>query len=140
MRDGICFENRDNDLAIVRNGETLLSAESLYSIVYDLLSVDCSLPEDWPHIRQKFDRLAKTYEICIGADCENQVQKEIIDDENYIKEQREGEFFLESVIDPAGFISLLEKKLVLHGLVPQKDFRIDYNRRIGRISVIFKAC
>lgn len=138
MNDGICFENCDHDLTIVKNGETVLSAESLYSIVYDLLSVDCSLPEDWPDIRQKFDRLAKTYEICIGAECEEQLPKEIIDDDRYIEELREGEYFLERVIDPHGFVELLTKKLVLYGLVPEADFRIDYNRRFGRITVMFR--
>ena len=140
MSDGISFENQNDELTIVKNGEILLSAEKLYSLVFDLITVDCFLPEDWPHIRQKFDKGKKTYEICIGADCENQMAKEIIDDETYINELREGEYFLESVIDPNRFITILRNKLVYLGLSEMQDFRIDYNRRFGRITVIFTSC
>lgn len=139
MHNGISFENQDNDLAIVKNGETLLSAESLYSIVFDLLTVDCSLPEEWPHIRQRFDKNKKSYEISIGAESAKQVSKEIIDDEKYIDELREGEYFLESVIDPHKFIDILRNKLIYLGLSESVDFRIDYNRRFGRISVVFTS-
>ncbi|HNX24324.1 MAG TPA: hypothetical protein PKG60_09770 [Spirochaetota bacterium] len=140
MRNGISFENQNDELAIVKNGQTVLSAESLYSIVFDLLTVDCFLPEEWPPIRQKFDKHKKTYELCIGADSEKQVPKEIIADETYINELREGEYFLESVIDPHKFINILRNKLVYLGLTEIDDFRIDYNRRFGRISVVFTSC
>jgi len=139
MHNGISFENQNDELAIVKNGETILSAEALYSIVSDLISVDCFLPEDWPPIRQRFDKNKKTYELCIGAECEKQVAVEIIDDETYINELREGEYFLESVIDPHKFIGILRDKLIYLGLAETDDFRIDYNRRFGRISVIFTS-
>jgi len=140
MHTGISFENHDDDLVIVKNGETILSTEALYSIVFDLVSVNCSLPEEWPPIKQKFDKNRKIYEICIGAECENQVPKEIIADETYINELREGEYFLESVIDPHKFVNILKNKLVYLGLTEMDDFRIDYNRRFGRISLIFTGC
>ncbi|PKL17622.1 MAG: hypothetical protein CVV49_10220 [Spirochaetae bacterium HGW-Spirochaetae-5] len=139
MHNGISFENQDNDLSIVKNGETLLSAEALYSIVFDLLMVDCSLPEEWPHIRQRFDRNKNFFEISIGAESAKQVSKELIDDEKYINELREGEYFLESVIDPRKFIDVLRNKLIHLGLTESDDFRIDYNRRFGRISVVFTS-
>ncbi len=139
MHNGIRFENYDNDLAIVKNGETILSAEALYSLVFDLLMVDCSLPEEWPHIRQRFDKNKKTFEITIGAESEKHVPKELIDDEKYINELREGEYFLESVIDPQKFVNILRNKLIYLGLTESNDFRIDYNRRFGRISVIFTS-
>ena len=137
MHNGISFENQDDDLAIVKNGEIVLSAESLYSIVFDLLSVDCFLPEEWPHIRQRFDKNKKTYEISIGAESAQQVSKELIDDEKYINELREGEYFLESIIDPRKFVDILRNKLIYLGLSESVDFRIEYNRRFGRISVVF---
>jgi hypothetical protein len=140
MHNGIRFENHDDELAIIKNGETVLSAESLYSIVFDLLTVDCFLPEEWPPIRQKFDKNRKTYELCIGAECEKQMPKEIIDDETYINELREGEYFLESVIDPHKFVNILRNKLVYLGLTEAEDFHIEYNRRFGRISVVFTGC
>ncbi len=140
MHNGISFENQDDDLAIVKNGETILSAYSLYSIVFDLLTVDCFLPEGWTPIRQKFDKIKKTYEISIGAESEKQMTREIISDETYIHELREGEYFLESVIDPNRFITILKNKLVFLGLSEKEDFVIEYNKRFGRISVIFKGC
>jgi len=140
MHNGISFDNQNDELAIVKNGQTILSAELLYSIVFDLLTVDCFLPEEWPPIRQKFDKHKKTYELCIGAECEKQMDREIIEDEKYIEELREGEYFLESVIDPRKFINVLRNKLIYLGLTETDDFRIDYNRRFGRISVIFTSC
>lgn len=139
MCSGINFENQDNDLAIVKNGKTILSAELLYSIVFDLITVDCSLPEEWPHIRQKFNKNKKTFEISIGADSASQVSKEIIEDEKYINELREGEYFLESVIDPVKFVEKLRNKLIYLGLVESDDFRVEYNRRFGRITVVFMS-
>ena len=140
MDNGINFENENGELIIVKNGETVLTAESLYSIVFDLLTVNCFLPEEWPPIRQKFDKNKKIYEISIGAESEKQMIKEIIDDEAYIDELREGEYFLESVIDPQKFIKILKNKLTFLGLEETNDFRVDYNKRFGRISVIFKGC
>jgi len=137
MNSGISFENQNGELTIVKNGETVLTAESLYSIVFDLLTVNCFLPEEWPPIRQKFDKNKKIYEISIGAESEKQMIKEIIADAAYIEELREGEYFLESVIDPPKFISILKKKLIYLGLAEVNDFRIDYNRRFGRITVVF---
>lgn len=139
MHNGISFENLDNDLAIVKNGEIILSADSLYSLVFDLLTVNCFMPEEWPPIRQKFDRNKKTFEITIGAESEKQVPREIIEDESYIDELREGEYFLEGVIDPHKFITILRNKLVFLGLNETEDFQINYNRRFGRISVIFTS-
>lgn len=140
MQNGIRFENHDNELAITRNGETIISAENLYSLVFDLLAVNCNLPEEWPPVRQKFDSQNKTYEISIGAESEKQIMKEIIDDETYIHELREGEYFLESVIDPQKFIQILKNKLIYLGLSEARDFLVTYNKRFGRISILFIGC
>lgn len=140
MQNGIRFENHNNELAITRNGETIISAETLYSLVFDLLAVNCNLPEEWPRIRQKFDPVKMTYEITIGADSDRQIMKEIIDDESYIHELREGEYFLESVIDPPKFVQILKNKLVFLGLNETTDFVVSYNKRFGRISVLFMGC
>ncbi len=133
--DGIRFMHEGVELAITRNGETIISTEQLYSIVFDLLTVNCFLPEDWPPIRQRYSSDRKEYEIAIGAESDSQVVTEIIDDESYISELRPGEYFLESVIDPNKFLSILKNKLVFLGLREGKDFRIHYSRRLGRISI-----
>ena len=140
MNDGISFDNVNDEISIIKDGKTILSTESLYSIVFDLLLVNCFLPEEWPPIRQKFDKHKNIFEISIGADSEKQVPKEIITDESYINELREGEYFLESVIDPRNFVNILKNQLVYLGLIEMRDFRIDYNRRFGRISVVFTGC
>lgn len=135
LGSGIRFRNDGCDLAITRNGETIISAEQLYSIVFDLLAVNCFLPEDWPHIRQKYNAEKKEFEIAIGAECDSQIVTEIIEDESYINELRPGEYFLESVIDPRKFLNILRNKLVFLGLREGKDFVINYSRRLGRISI-----
>lgn len=135
MESGIRFMNEGVDLAITRNGETIISAEQLYSVVFDLLTVNCFLPEDWPHIRQKYSSDKKMYEIAIGAENDSQIVTEIIDDEAYINELRPGEYFLESVIDPRKFLNILRNKLVFLGLREGKDFTIHYSRRLGKISI-----
>jgi hypothetical protein len=63
--------------------------------------------------------------------------KEIIDDESYIRELREGEYFLESVIDPHKFVQIIKNKLIYLGLNETSDFEVSYNKRFGRISVLF---
>jgi hypothetical protein len=136
LESGIRFMNEGYDLAITRNGETIISAEQLYSIVFDLLTVNCFLPEDWPPIRQKYRAEKREFEIAIGAECDSQIVREIIDDEAYINELRPGEYFLESVIDPRKFLNILRNKLVFLGLREGKDFFIRYSRRLGRISII----
>jgi len=130
----LCSEN--HDLVIKRNGETIITAEDLYSIVFDLLSVDCSLPEDWPHIRQRFCAERGTFEIAIGAESLNQISQELIDDESYIRQLRPGEYFIESVIDPQKFTGIIRHKLAGLGLSEGRDFSVLYNRRLGQISVI----
>lgn len=133
---GIRFVNEGYDLAITRNGETIISAEQLYSIVFDLLTVNCFLPEDWPPIRQKYSADRKRYEIAIGAESDSQIVTEIIEDESYVNALRSGEYFLESVIDPQKFLAILKNKLVYLGLTEGRDFSINYSRRLGRISIV----
>ncbi|HOP65277.1 MAG TPA: hypothetical protein PK906_18000 [Spirochaetota bacterium] len=135
IESGIRFMNEGFDLSITRNGETIISAEQLYSIVFDLLTVNCFLPEDWPPIRQRYSSDRKKYEIAIGAETDSQVVTDIIDDEKYISELRPGEYFLESVIDPQRFLRILKNKLVYLGLTEGRDFSINYSRRLGRISI-----
>ena len=137
MYSGIRFENHNNELSIVKDGGIIISAESLYSIVLDLLAVNCSLPEDWPQIRQKFDKIKNTYEISIGAESEKQLTKEIIENEEYINGLREGEYFLQSIVNPHKFIDSIKNKLIRLGLVETEDFHINYNRRLGRITLYF---
>ena len=139
MSTGLVFENKDGDLVIMKDGKTIVSAEWLYLIVFDLLKISLSLPEEWPPIRQKLSKDKKIYELIIGAETENQVEKEIITDEEYIQELREGEYFLKSIVDPNKFIDSLKEKLISIGLTEKEDFRIDYNRRFGKISIIFKS-
>lgn len=132
---GIRFMNEGFDLCITRNGETIISAEQLYSIVFDLLTVNCFLPEDWPPIRQKYSSDRKKYEIAIGAESDSQIVTEIIEDESYVHGLRPGEYFLESVIDPQKFLTILKNKLVFLGLKEGRDFSIHYSKRLGRISI-----
>lgn len=132
---GIRFVYNDSELAITRNGETIISAEQLYSLVFDLLVVNCFLPEDWPPIRQSFSTDRKRFEISIGAESVSQVPVEIIDDERYINQGRQGEFFLESVINPEKFLQILRNKLVFMGLRDGQDFTLCYNEKLGRITV-----
>lgn len=132
---GIRFRHEGFDLAITRNGETIISAEQLYSLVFDLLTVNCLLPEDWPPIRQSYSTDRKKYQIAIGAESDSQIVTDIIDDESYINGLRCGEYFLESVIDPQKFLRILRNKLVYLGLREGRDFTIDYSRRLGRIAV-----
>jgi hypothetical protein len=139
MSTGLIFENKDGDLVIMKDGTTIISAELLYSIVFDLLNVSLLLPEEWTPIRQRLSKDKKTYELIIGAEKEDQVDKEIIDDEEYIDELREGEYFLKSIVDPNKFIDSLTEKLISLGLSEGEDFRIDYTRRVGRITIIFKS-
>ena len=139
MSTGLVFENKDGDLVIMKDGGTVVSAELLYSIVFDLLKVSVSLPEEWTPIRQRLSKDKKIYELIIGAEKEDQVDREIIDDEEYIDELREGEYFLKSIVDPNQFIHSLTEKLISLGLCEKEDFRIDYNRRFGRVSLIFKS-
>ena len=135
----LVFENKDGDLVIMKDGKTIISAELLYSIVFDLLKVSLLLPEEWTPIRQRLSKDKKIYELIIGAEKEDQVDREIIDDEEYITELREGEYFLQSIVDPHKLIDSLSEKLISLGLSEGEDFRIDYNRRFGRISIIFKS-
>ncbi|MCL2154684.1 MAG: hypothetical protein FWH53_03365 [Leptospirales bacterium] len=139
MSTGLVFENKDGDLVIMKDGRTIVTAEWLYLIVLDLLKVSLSLPEEWPPIRQKLSKDKKLYELIIGAETENQVPREIITDEEYIQELREGEYFLKSIVDPNKLIDSLREKLISIGLTEREDFRIDYNRRFGRITIIFKS-
>jgi len=139
MSTGLVFENNEGDLVIMKDGKTVISAELLYSIVFDLLKVSLLLPEEWTPIRQKLSKDRKIYELIIGAEKEDQVDREIIDDEEYINELREGEYFLKSIVDPQKLINSLTEKLISIGLSEGEDFRIDYNRRFGRISIIFKS-
>ncbi len=135
MEKGIRFVYDNSDLAIIRDGKKIISADQLYSVVYDLLAVDCSLPEDWPSIRQRYSDDKKTFEIAIGAELESQIAREIIDDEKYIREARPGEYFLESVINPADFLQKLKNKFIYMGLEEKRDFSISYSRRLGRITI-----
>ena len=139
MSTGLVFENKDGDFVIKKDGETIVTAESLYSIVFDLLKVSLLLPEEWPPIRQKLSKDKKTYELIIGAETENQVSRELIADEEYIHELREGEYFLKSIVDPDKLVNSLTEKLIFLGLSEKKDFRIDYNRRFGKISILIKS-
>jgi len=139
MSTGLVFENNEGDLVIMKDGKTVISAELLYSIVFDLLNVSLLLPEEWTPIRQRLSKDKKTYELIIGAEKEDQVDREIIDDEEYIDELREGEYFLKSIVDPHKLINSLNEKLISLGLSEGEDFRIDYNRRFGRITIIFKS-
>jgi hypothetical protein len=139
MSTGLVFENKEGDLVIMKDGKTIISAELLYSIVFDLLKVSLLLPEEWTPIRQRLSKDKKNYELIIGAERENQVDIEIIDDEEYIDELREGEYFWKSVVDPHEFIDGITEKLIHLGLSEKEDFRIDYNRRFGRVTIIFKS-
>ena len=135
---GIKFCTDDYELTITRDGETIISAENLYSLVFDLLTVNCFLPEDWPSIRQKYNAERRTYEIAIGAESDSQITTEIIDDESYIQELRPGEYFLESVIDPQKFLRIIKNKLTYLGLTEGRDFSVHYSRRLGRISITLR--
>lgn len=135
MESGISFVYDNSDLAITRNGKTIISADQLYSVVFDLLAVNCFLPEDWPPIRQRYSEDRKTFEIAIGAESESQIAREMIDDVKYINQARQGEYFLESVIDPARFLQILRNKFEFLGLKEGRDFTIIYSRRLGKISI-----
>ncbi len=132
---GIKFLYEGYDLTIIRDGKILISAEQLYSLVFDLLTVNCLLPEDWPPIRQKYSQDRKKFQIAIGAESDSQIVTDIIDDESYISGLRYGEYFLESVIDPQKFLRILRNKLVFLGLKEGRDFTIDYSKRLGRIAI-----
>ena len=132
---GIKFSNENCELVLKKNSRTIVSAENLYSIVYDLVTVNCALPEDWPSIRQRFSPENGTYEIAIGAETLSQISKELIDDADYINQLRAGEYFIKTVVNPDEFIGQINEKLSRLGLVAESDFSIKFNRRLGRISV-----
>lgn len=132
---GIIFSNENGELVVKRNGKVIISAENIYSIVQDLLAVNCALPEDWPSIRQRFSPENGTYEIAIGAETLSQISKELIDDADYINQLRAGEYFIKTVVNPDEFIGQINEKLSRLGLVAESDFSIKFNRRLGRISV-----
>lgn len=132
---GIKFSNENCELVLKKNSRTIVSAENLYSIVYDLVTVNCALPEDWPSIRQKFNAEEGTYEIAIGAETFSQISEELIDDREYVQQARSGEYFLKTVVDPEKFVGFIKDKLSSLGLEEKSDFYIKFNRRLGQISV-----